>query len=144
MKIDGTKGVGQVGKSKAKKKASTTGNTNFSSLVQSSGEGDAEAIESTTPTYTVSPVSALIALQEVDQEPDDQQKAKDHGEGLLDELEQIRLGLLGGQLSYSKLQKIREMVDQKMAVENLHPDLQMVLNEIELRVRVELAKFEKK
>ena len=144
MKIEGPKNIRSAAKAGSKKRASGPSGAKFSSMIQGSGGGEDEKIDGAAPTYAVSPMASLIALQEVNDEPTDREKAADYGDKLLDELENIRMGLLSGRLSYARLQSVKNMIEQKMSLPNLDAELQMVLNEIELRVRVEIAKFEKK
>ena len=59
---------------------------------------------------------------------------------MLDELEQIRLGLLLGQIPRARLEQLAQMVRARR--EQLDdPKLIAILDEIELRAAVELAKL---
>ena len=62
------------------------------------------------------------------------------GEDLLDELDQIRIGLLTGSLPRATLERLAARVEAKRhRVDD--PSLIQILDEIELRAAVELAKL---
>ncbi len=87
-------------------------------------------------------VDALLAIQEVDavEREATRPQAYRRGEQLLDRLDEIRLGLLSGGLSEARLNEIAAMVAEKRRSSD-DPGLEQVLDEIELRVKVELAKL---
>ncbi len=86
-------------------------------------------------------VDALLAAQSVDA-PDDQgrRKAAERGEDILDRLEEIRHALLGGSLTVAQVQSLAAMVRSRR-VTVADPQMREVLDEIELRAEVELAKL---
>ncbi len=89
----------------------------------------------------LSPVGALLALQEVDEPFDDRRKAMRRGHFLLDRLEDIRHALLVGALPPEHLRTLVEAArEQRPEVED--PRLGEILDEIELRAAVELAKLD--
>jgi hypothetical protein len=97
------------------------------------------------PTANLAPVSAaanldaLLALQAVDdatQAP--RRRAMIRGRTLLDTLEEVRADLLVGRLGVEKLDSLVALVSQSR--EAATPQLDALLDDIELRVRVELAK----
>ncbi len=97
----------------------------------------------TPPVTGVEAVDALLAIQEVDpgQAKDDRRShARRHGERLLDRLDEIRLGLLSGVVAAGRLDEIAALVAEKRGSGD-DPGLDQVLDEIELRVKVELAKL---
>lgn len=90
----------------------------------------------------VAPVDALLALQEAGESPSGRAQALARGKKLLDHLDEIRLGLLTGRFSKNRLQALAEMVSkQRAAVDD--PALKAILDDIELRAAVELAKLER-
>ena len=65
-----------------------------------------------------------------------------YGDTILDQLEEIRLSLLLGDLPKAKLEALSTIISrQKQAFKD--PHLKEILLEIELRARVELAKFDR-
>jgi hypothetical protein len=88
-----------------------------------------------------SPVAALLALQEVDEPVNDRRQAMRRGHLLLDRLEDIRHALLVGALPRERLRALAEAArEQRPEIED--PRLGQILDEIELRAAVELAKLD--
>jgi len=85
-------------------------------------------------------LDAILALQGVeDALSAPRRKAVKRGHGLIDGLEAIRADLLVGRVDPSRLDSLMAMVNE--ARSRSIPALDAVLDDIELRVRVELAKF---
>lgn len=86
-------------------------------------------------------VEALVALQDVGGPLERKRRAVGRASRILDALDDIKTGLLGGELSLSDLDRLRRSVrDERAATED--PQLEAVLDEIELRAAVEMAKLE--
>jgi hypothetical protein len=139
MKIDSSGGVrpASVGtKSKAGKAKKAGGFTDHLD-VQETG---ATAIASVGPTQSV---DAVVALQGVGDATDGgaNAQARQWGNDTLDQLEQIQMGLLVGTIPKDRLIGLARMVSERrqFAVDQRLNDL---LDDIDLRVRVEMAKFE--
>ena len=85
-------------------------------------------------------IDALLALQGVEEDPAERRKRSvKRGRGALDVLDDLKLGLLSGNLSGSTLSRLREAA-ANLKTSSGDPGLDAVLSEIELRVEVELAK----
>lgn len=84
-------------------------------------------------------MDALLALQELTDEPDRRSKAARRGHSLLDRLEELKADLLAGVVSADKLESLALQVEG--TVESGDPKVDGVIKEIELRVKVELAKL---
>jgi len=97
----------------------------------------AATVSNTTPAGAV---DALLALQEVDSALDRKAKARRRASDLIGGLDQIRDGLLAGQISPDRLDALAAMVESHRDDAD-DPRLTELLDEIELRVRVELAKL---
>lgn len=143
MKVEGpskTSGPKGAGKTTAKPGA---GGASFSSHLGATDEVAGEAPLS--GAANVGGLDALLALQaEQGLNPDaGAKRAKKRGLMLLDALDQIRIDLLMGGVPQARLDELQRMVitqrDQVM-----DPQLRAVLDEIDLRVQVELAKFSMK
>jgi len=92
------------------------------------------------PAAQVGSIDSILALQCVEdamQAP--RRRAVRRGRGLLDGLEAIRADLLMGRIDPSRLDELVILVVE--AREQTIPGLDALLDDIELRVRVELAKF---
>jgi hypothetical protein len=86
-------------------------------------------------------IDTLIALQEVPDALAGRSKAARRGRDILDLLEDIRDGLLLGGISRATLHRLLQLVNVKRE-EFADPGLSALLDDIELRARVELAKFQ--
>lgn len=85
-------------------------------------------------------IDALIALQGIEEEPAERRRRSvARGKGALDVLDQLKLGLLSGNLDSSTVARLRDAA-ANLKSSSGDPGLDAVLSEIELRVEVELAK----
>ncbi len=117
---------------------------------RSSGGGDVfarhvDSAMANTPAAPAAPVShvdALLAVQEVSDATSSKSKARKRAEKLLEGLDEIRHGLLVGGISENKLRALRDLCRQDRSKVD-DPRLQAVLDEVDLRAAVELAKFER-
>jgi hypothetical protein len=100
--------------------------------------GPARAAESA-PVLGASGLEALLALQAVDDLVLTRRKAVRRGRQMLDTLDEVKADLLAGRVSEGRLNQLLALVGQ--ARERTQPGLDSVLDEVELRARVELAKF---
>lgn len=93
---------------------------------------------------SVAPVDALIALQEVPDATESRRQAIARAETMLDILDDVKVALLEGRLPRERLSQLLRLVEQRRDSQASFQDprLQHVLDEIELRARVELAKYE--
>lgn len=90
----------------------------------------------------LSGLESLLAIQAVDADGSNRGRRRmiARGEELLDRLEDIRRGLLLGTIPIDRLSKLSEMVRSKRD-SGADPELAALLDEIELRAEVELAKL---
>ena len=104
--------------------------------------------ESTAPGHAVggsvglSGISTVLALQGAPDatERRTRQRAIERGDAMLDDLEEIRLGLLLGSIPRARLEQLGQMVRARREQVD-DPKLTAILDEIELRAAVELAKL---
>ena len=92
----------------------------------------------TAATGATSGIDALLALQAVEDPLFAKKKLVRRGRSLLDALEAIKVDLLAGRVGEGNLNRIMALIGQ--ARESGEPGLLSVLDDIELRARVELAK----
>jgi hypothetical protein len=89
-------------------------------------------------------ISALLAAQEVEDAASGpsrgRARARARAESLLDRLDEIRVGLLSGTIPAGTLREIAQLV-QSQRDQVSDPRLAAVLDEIDLRAQVELAKL---
>lgn len=138
--------VGNVGSSKgvdkARKTQRTEGTTSgsFTDVLKetSAPEGAATVHES----QGVQGVESILGLQEVGDATSgaSRGKAVAYGNDLLDRLEQFRLAILQGTISKDRLQELAHRLRQRRQSLD-DPRLEEVLQEIELRCEVEVAKL---
>ena len=102
--------------------------------------GDQPArVQSAAPIAGATGIDAILALQAVDEPLQGRKKAVRRGASLLDMLDGIKADLLVGQISADRLDQLANMLADIR--ERSVPGLDAVLDDIDLRVRVELAKF---
>ena len=103
--------------------------------------GDGAVRESAAPTDAAA-VSTLLSLQEVADPLAERREAVRRGEDLLDHLDELRHGLLIGAFPEEKLDRLLILV-RRQRNQVADPRLREILNDIEVRAAVELAKMGK-
>ena len=85
-------------------------------------------------------IDGLLALQGIEEDPAERRKRSvARGKTALDVLDDLKLGLLSGNLDSSTVMRLRDAA-ANLKSSSGDPGLDAVLSEIELRVEVELAK----
>lgn len=85
-------------------------------------------------------IDGILALQEVDEDGRGSRQERERGEAMLDRLDDIRHGLLTGSVNPQALETLLTQVrEQRQSF--VDPRLTEILEEIELRAAVELAKL---
>lgn len=103
------------------------------------GPGETPRATMSTPLAPAAGLDALLALQAVGSSTEGRRRAVRRGRALLDQLDAIKTDLLLGRVDEARLDAL---VTQLAGLrEQSEPGLDAVLDDIELRVRVELAKF---
>ena len=137
MKVSGTGGLSQTSGAKP---AARGGGGGF----QVAGPAAAPAaagVSGAAGVSSVMGVEALLALQDVESPTERKRRSVRRAGNLLDKLDGIKVALLGGELSRSQLDGLaRAIREQRSATDD--PGLEAVLDEIETRAAVELAKLE--
>lgn len=137
MKINGT---GSVRTSAPRRKSGADGASggDFASHMGGTQKTTTSAVSGATQ---ITSVEALIALQSTgDATQSTNGQEVDRAEDLLDRLDQIRVGLLTGGMSRGSLTSIVQRLDERRR-EGVDPRLATLIDEIELRAKVELAKL---
>jgi MoaA/NifB/PqqE/SkfB family radical SAM enzyme len=110
--------------------------SNFDSLLISE-----QKIDPVTSTNRISSVDAVVGMQEITDDTKDERGAKNRANLILDKLEDIRMGLLLGEIPKSNLEELSKVL--KVARENsVDSKLLEIIDDIELRAKIELAKLE--
>jgi hypothetical protein len=84
-------------------------------------------------------IDALLALQGIEDPTERRKRSVQRGKGALDVLDDLKLGLLSGNLNAATMSRLRDAAANLKSTSG-DPGLDAVLSEIELRVEVELAK----
>lgn len=141
------KGPGQVTGSNKTNKTKKTGGSNatagaFGVLLD--GADEAQGTQSAAGPSSVTGVDAVLAAQSID--GDEARKANQQetlrGNSILDSLEDIRIGILSGIISGQRLINLQKLLEQQRG-EIDDPRLIEIMDEIEVRAAVELAKFDR-
>lgn len=137
MKIEspaGTRGV-----SSARKADKAKGKTDEFARALEEGEEEG-GVSGVSATPVVSAIDALLSVQEMSSDEERSAQAKARGEELLEQLEELRHGLLAGHLPADRLDGLVALVRSERALTS-DPRLGETLDAIELLARVELAKL---
>ncbi len=134
-KTAGSKGVSKTGGAKG---GSGSG---FSGLVNETEESAPQ--HGASGVMSINSLDALLSLQELGNSTEEgSKKAARHAAGLLDQLDRIRMGLLNGSIPMGALEQLTRMIGQHRE-KVIDPKLGELLDDIDLRVQVELAKFDR-
>ncbi len=134
-KIDGLGGVRTTAPVKRAARSDSSGGTSFAKHLGESEEASASSGISST-----SGISAILGAQEVEDALDHASRGKMRAEDILDRLEDLRLQLLAGTISREKLLQLTRIVSSRRA-QVTDPRLAEILDAIDLRAQVELAKY---
>ncbi len=137
MKIDRLSTIGTSAARRNERNGSTKSGTFAKALAVGA---EAPPLSAVSGGAALAPVDALLALQEVPDDPGGRNRGRRHGEALLDHLDDLRLGLLSGRMSLGGLERLSAMVASKRDQVD-DPRLTQILDEIEIRAAVELAKL---
>lgn len=134
MKIAGTHPV-QSNTIRRRDQAKAGSGANFASELS-----DAQPPAAPVPSGAASTIDGILALQEVDEDGRGTREERERGEAILDRLDDIRHGLLTGSVNPRTLENLLTQVRQQRKTFT-DPRLTEILEEIELRAAVELAKL---
>lgn len=109
----------------------------FASLL---GAGEADETASTSMPQSITSTN-MLSLQEVAPENEARKRHIKRGTQMLDQLEKLRNGILMGTVSRAELRQLQASLAEKKE-EFTDPKLRSLLQEIETRAAVELAKLE--
>jgi len=143
MKVSKT-GTTSATPTKKTRKAEATSGTPFANHL----EGVKESSNDETPVGEISGVAAvgsILAAQEVDDEDGEnvRRQLQKYGADILDRLDEIQQDLLNGAIPQDRLTNLAQTLRaQKGSVDDAV--LLKIINDIELRAEVELAKFTRK
>lgn len=141
MKIGEYSPVNKAGATGKKKGTSSVGGGDFLGLLSTD---EATSASASTPASDIQSVSmdALLSLQEMPDNEIERRKAMQEGSNIIETLDKLRLELLTGNISGNLLNRLNDIAKIKHQVTN-DPRLESIIQDIELRAAVELAKLER-
>ena len=122
---------------RTRKAGSHAGSGGFAKSLE--GASEARASSAGSGAAPIASVDVLLALQGEPDVGDGERQEARHGHTLLDELEVIRTGLLVGRIPRGRLEALARMLERRKFPAS--PRMAGLIDEIELRVKVELAKL---
>jgi len=135
MKVTGPKSASSVSSTKRRAGA---GGEGFSVEVPSGGTS---SVAATGAASAVTSVDAILALQSVGDFSEAKKKATERAFTMLDVLDDLKLSLLDGGIPRAKLIALMDVLQSRR--ESTHDNrLEAMLDEVETRAAVELAKLE--
>ena len=134
MKVAGT-GASKLGAIRRQKRSKGVSEGGFASQLATGPESAPQS-----GAGAVDVLDGVLSVQEVGDDGGDRRKAKNLGDSVLQRLEQIRMGLLTGRIPRHQLDELVRSL-QRPRPEFPDPRLGQILDEIELRASVELAKL---
>jgi hypothetical protein len=137
MKVTGPNGIGSASGPRPQRGADGDG-FRLPAPEAASGAGPATSVSAP---GSVMGVDALLALQDVGTPLERRRRAVSRAGRMLDVLDEIKVALLDGDLGAVDLDRLRRAVREQRAGTD-DPRLEAVLDEIELRAAVEVAKLE--
>ncbi|MDX9690080.1 MAG: flagellar assembly protein FliX [Proteobacteria bacterium] len=134
-RIDGPRPLSATAPTRKASKTSRASGSSFSKHLD-----EAEEVSGASGAVGVGSITGVLDIQEVDDALERAARGKVRAEELLSKLDDLRLDILSGTISKNKLQKLSELVNSKK-LEISDPKLSEILDQIDLRAQVELAKF---
>ncbi|MGB0748798.1 MAG: flagellar assembly protein FliX [Magnetospiraceae bacterium] len=144
MKVNDTRAARGPGPAKPKKKESTGDGPGFADHLARTTDAP-DGVEEPSEVSAVVGVDGVLAAQSVDEDGGGAARRAlvNRGEDILDRLDQLRLDILRGVVSKERLVNLATLLRaRRMTVED--PSLLAVIDEIELRAEVEIAKLSRR
>lgn len=125
-----------------KKKSVSSGAAFADSLRGAVGAGGVENPHAAEPTGGIRAVDSILAVQEMPDAADGRSRGvlKQYGDDLLDRLDELRVAILLGAVPKDRLAELAHRLRQKRRQCD-DPKLNAIIDEIELRAEVEIAKL---
>ncbi|MFC6196792.1 flagellar assembly protein FliX [Ponticaulis profundi] len=138
MRVDKSRSASSVSGSR---KASSVGDgAAFADALK--GAASTTSVATTSSLSNVNSVAALMALQGAEDPTERKKRAERRGRQMLDGLDSLKLDLLEGRDPENTLQRLKSYI-KSTREDSGAAELESLIDQIELRVEVELAKLEK-
>ena len=139
MKVNSASSI-KVNTLQKNKRLAKGGKSSFYSEIES--ESSNKDISKIDITKSIAPIEALLSLQEVDEELNTKTQPILRAENLLNILDNLKLSLFDGNIPESRITSLINGLNLERK-KPLDPKLENLLDQIELRANVELAKYQK-
>jgi Class II flagellar assembly regulator len=136
MRVGGPGKTNSTTSGKGTKAASKSG-AKFSVPEETEDTSPSSGVPTSSP---IGSIDAIMALQGVGDSTEQDKQALEKGEELLEKLDEIRHGLLLGNVSPQKLLQLKDTL-ASYDITKTDPKLAEIVRDIEVRAAVELAKF---
>lgn len=141
-KVGYTRPAASPARAAAARKASAASGVPFAeALARAEGVGAVDGAEAVSTVAPVGSAGGLLGAQEVSEEELKRRRAVRQGKLTLEALSNLRDALLIGSLPLSTLRQLEQMVAEERGT-TTDPALNAILDDIELRAAVEMAKLE--
>ncbi len=138
MEINGPRRIDTSAIRRTGRPSSAAGGAKTFAAEEVAAEKTAAALTGAGP---IAAVDTILALQGIEDSADQRTRGVTHGEQLLHLLDELRDGILGGGIPRQILQRLAQAISKRRE-SFADAKLQAVIDEIDLRARVELAKLE--
>jgi len=134
--------VGTTKSSAVTKKNKGKITSDFGSILdEASAAEDSASLPEVAAPASINMIDSLIAVQQAESQYDSSEESISYGKELLGFLDEIKSGMLEGGVSMEKLQKLKNGIKKERGWV-VDDKLSSVLNEIEIRAKVEIAKLD--
>ncbi len=134
MRIDGTRA-----RSSIKGRAGTRGRSSGGGVFKSSPTETTAPAAPSGATHAATGIDAILALQGVEDSRFAKKRAVRHAQSMLETLEEMKTDLLAGSIGEGRLNRLMALVTR--ARQQADPELDALIDDIDLRAQVELAKL---
>lgn len=138
MKIDRSKGAGSTSGTKKSSSSSSSDHADFSQFVN----GGASESASASAAQSIAQLDSLLSIQEVEDPTKKaaKKRARMRADTILDKLDGLRVKMLTGNLTVGNMIDVADVVaSHRDKIDD--PQLTAIMDEIDLRAQVELAKM---
>ncbi len=137
MKIKSTDSIGSSSAVRRTGKTKPASGANFASHLS-----ETEQAEGVVSTNAVGNIDSLLSLQALESTGGGNAKARRHGEDVLGVLQEILHDLLMGGVPAARLRNLADLMQRQRVASGVDPKMMEIIDEIETRALVELAKYE--
>ncbi|MCE3006149.1 MAG: hypothetical protein LW853_04880 [Rickettsiales bacterium] len=127
---------------RTRRKGEVSGSSFIDALENVSGVEEAASVDAAAPVTAAASMVGLLGIQEISADEANRKRQVKRGRVTLEALENLRDALIIGRLSLATVRELEQIVAEKRE-QISDPVLSGILDEIELRAAVEMAKLER-